>query len=119
MRYRNRRLLVLGAGALLAVVAVLSSCRVEETPTTPYPGPLAGLTHQPTARMSAPAATVYPAPMVKTPVPPTARPTAPATLPPPSPTAPALSPAPTGGEVAFTLTLLHTGEAQGEVLPCG
>jgi len=108
MRYRNRRLFVLGAGALLAVVAVLSSCRVEETPTTPYPGPLAGLSHQSTARTSAPAATVYPGPMVKTPVPPTAR-----------PTAPALSPAPTGGEAAFTLTLLHTGEAQGEVLPCG
>lgn len=137
---RNPRRFALGMAVLLVLVAVLSSCRVEDTPevptaptshppaaaslqpgtpsqpafATPYLGPLAELPPQPTARPSGP--TVYPGPTVGS----TPRPSAPATLPPrPSPTTPPASPAPTRGEVAFTLTILHTGEVQGEVLPCG
>jgi hypothetical protein len=49
-------------------------------------------------------------------------PTAPGPIGPPAPTRPAVTaspPSPTSGRPAFSLTVLHTGEVYGEVLPCG
>ncbi|MGC8873628.1 MAG: hypothetical protein ACP5SI_04155 [Chloroflexia bacterium] len=48
--------------------------------------------------------------------------TAPVPIGPPAPTRPATAaplPIPTTDRPAFSLTVLHTGEVYGEVLPCG
>ena len=100
----------LAARLILAVllIGLLASCRVNSVETakpaqTSYPGPPATMT-----------------PWPDTPVPssgPAARPTqATPVAPPPSATA---GSAPTPGNVAFTVTILHTGEVHGEVRPCG
>lgn len=95
---------------IAAVVVVLSllltACRVADVPATAYPA----VGSYPGPRTQAP--TRAPTAAVKTTVPPVV----------PTPTSPP-SPAPTTavnlGEVAFTLTIVHSGEVAGEVVPCG
>lgn len=92
---------------IVAVVALLSllltACRVTEVPMT-----------------ASPQANSYPSPRPRsatrtaTAVKPTATPAASTPLP-GSTATPAAAP----GEVAFTLTILHSGEVAGEVVPCG
>ncbi len=96
---------------LLFLAVLLAACRVAEGPAqTAYPAPA---TRQVAAQSTLPPATRKP--VQATAVPATAgqtpRPTA---APPRSPT-----PLPTRGDVAFSLTLLYTGEVHGEVRPCG
>jgi len=111
--------------ALLVLLAVLlAACRVVEPAQTAYPAL--------TARRATPQSTRLPSLQAQA----TAQPTRPpatkssgrATAVPatagrvsPRPTAAPASPtpAPTRGDVAFSLTILYTGEVHGEVRPCG
>ena len=88
------------AAILLLVGSLLAACRVTDIPSTAYPGVVA---EYPGPQ---PQATARPAP--------TKQPTAP-------PATSTSAPAPTEGVgvAAFSLTLLHTGDVQGEVDPCG
>ncbi len=86
----------------LALVGLLASCRVDAVTTarpaeTAYPGPLMTRTPRPTKAAPSPAVPATPAP----------RPSATATA------------APTPADVAFRVTILHSGEVRGEVRPCG
>lgn len=99
---------------LAAVVVVLSllltACRVTDVPATAYPAVGSYPGPRPSSFAAAPTAatraTVQPAAL--TAVPATAKPAAP--TPPP---------AATPGEEAFALTIVHSGEVAGEVVPCG
>jgi hypothetical protein len=107
----------LAARLILAVlfVGLLASCRVDTAGTTTpvqttYPGPLSN----PTRRPSTPVPSRVPATTVSRPTPVRPQPTP---VPPQASTTAA--PAPTPGNVAFSVTILHTGEVHGEVRPCG
>lgn len=113
---------------LLLLAVLLAACRVvaEEPTQTAYPAPVA---RQATAQSTRPPvtkpsgqATAQPTPLpaTKKPVQATAVPATAGRTPRPT-AAPSLSPtpAPTRGDVAFSLTLLYTGEVHGEVRPCG
>jgi|GEM_PF-3378173 hypothetical protein len=76
-------------GFLLLFGLLMAGCRVEENAPTVYPGRTPGAGNIP------------------------------ATLRPASPTTPRVAPSPTAREAAFTLTLVHSGEVVGKVLPCG
>ncbi len=91
--------------AVILLLSLLAACRVENipSPTSGYPGPASKPTKVATAA----------------PRPKTAVPTKAATVAPPKPTTVAPSPAPTSGEVAFSITIVHTAEVQGEAIPCG
>ncbi|MGC8959674.1 MAG: hypothetical protein ACP5OO_07785 [Chloroflexia bacterium] len=110
---------------LLAVL--LASCRVVETPAqTAYPAPAAArrATASPARQPTRPTATVSSAQPTRPPAtrPPATRPPAtrpPATAVPTTGVPPSPTPAPTRGDVAFSLTILYTGEVHGEVRPCG
>lgn len=100
---------VQAAVVLLLIGSLLAACRVTEVPPTVYPAP--GVAN-------------YPGPLPQA----TARPAAtrPPTRPPTASSAPAVTATPAGagstapvGAVDLTLTLLHTGDVQGEVVPCG
>lgn len=118
MRHLKASSLAASTAALL-LAALLTGCRVGESPAAAYPGPLVGAAARSTA---SPAVTAYPGPPARTPFRATARPSGAAT---PSPAAtaaagaPAATPAPTRADIAFALSILHTGEVRGEVLPCG
>lgn len=115
--------------SLLLLSALLAGCRVvaEKPAQTAYPVPatrqvVAQPTHPPATKPSG-SATAQPTrpPATKKPAQATAVPATagratrlPTATPPPSPT-----PAPTRGDVAFSLTILYTGEVHGEVRPCG
>ncbi len=111
---------------LLLLAVLLAACRVVEKPAqTAYPAPVtrqvaAQSTRPPATKPSGPATaqpTRFPAtknPAQATAVPPAGRTPRPTAIPSPSPT-----PAPTRGDVAFSLTILYTGEVHGEVRPCG
>ena len=90
--------------AVVLLSLLLTACRVTEVPATTYPQVGSYPGPQPQVPTSAPA-------------------TRPATLPAAPTVTIAPNPAPTQatgvGEVAFTQTILHTGEVGGEVSPCG
>jgi hypothetical protein len=101
------------AAVVLLLSLLLTACRVTQIPTTAYPG-----------------VGSYPGPQTQEPtraptnVRPATQPVVPTATPLPSrlatqaaTTAP--TQAPTPGEVAFTLTIMHTGEVSGETSPCG
>ena len=90
--------------ALLALLGLLlAACRVPDIPTT-----------------AAPSTTSYPGPASQRPTaavqPPTVR--VPPTVPVP-PASPVPTAASTTGAIAAAVTILHTGEVAGEVVPCG
>lgn len=101
------------AAVVLLLSLLLTACRITAVPSTAYPG-----------------TTSYPGPRTQNPTraPTTGkaatRPIAPTVVPPPTraptraaTTAPAQVAPP--GEVTFTLNIVHTGEVNGEVSPCG
>ncbi len=93
------------AMAIVLLLSLLAACRVESipSPTSGYPGPVS----KPTK-----VATATPQPNIIV----SSKPT---TVAPPKPTTVAPSPAPTAAEVAFSITIVHTAEVQGEAVPCG
>ncbi len=95
------------AAVLLLIGSLLAACRVTEVPPTVYPAPSAAAYPEPPSTTTRPAATKQP--------------TRPPTVSPAPPPAATASPAPTVpvGAVDLSLTLLHTGDVQGEVVPCG
>lgn len=114
---------------LLFLAVLLMACRVvvEEPPQTVYPVPVtrqaAAQPTRPPATKASIQATAQPTrlPATQKPAQATAVPATagratrlPTVAPSPSPT-----PAPTRGDVAFSLTILYTGEVHGEVRPCG
>jgi hypothetical protein len=96
MRHLIWRSAAARALAVVLLLNLLAACRVDTvtSPTVGYPGPVGKPTKVAT---TAPRAnTVAPKP---------------ATVAPP--------PAPTVGAVAFSLTIVHEAEVQGEAIPCG
>ncbi len=83
--------------AVVLLLSLLAACRVDSiTPsTTGYPGPASKPTR---ATAAAP------------------RPTNPSSVRPTAVVSPAV---PNVGSVAFSLTIVHTAENQGEAIPCG
>ena len=106
---------------LLLIGSLLAACRVTEVPSTVYPGPDVASYPGPQSPATArPAATRQLTKAAVTALPPTqaaavtARPTQA-----PAPSSPAPAATVEVGEADLSLTLLHTGEVQGEVVPCG
>lgn len=102
---RQRLILCFVLGVLLSSLLVACRTPVEPAGSTPRE------TAYPAARSPAPAASPTARPEPATAVPPTAS----------AGTTPQGSsqPSPLGTEVDLSLTLLHTGQVHGEVLPCG
>jgi hypothetical protein len=99
--------------AVVLLSLLLTACRVPDVPTTDYPQ--VGSYPNPRPQSPTHAATVVKPTVVKpTAVKPTALPIVPAPTANPAPTQ-----ATTPGEVAFSITIIHSGEVAGEVIPCG